>query len=597
MPLDTLTRSARANSYDPETRQFEAVIATENPVPRRDARGPYLEILPMSAFDADASTNLPVLDSHSTKSVRDAVGRTLSIERSKTNAVLVAQIVLSSAEDVTPIGARIADGTVCGVSIGYVGTGWIERQTPQGRVRSPARWWLTEVTLTTNPADPAASIRAKETEMPDVIIETPPTNPTPEALKQPLRSEIRTLTRSLGLSGEVADDLIDSGADLTRAKAEIFDHLQTRQRATPIIRSHAQENDDPSVVRTRMADAVAVRMGVGEAKDEHREYLNMSLIDLAKDSLTRSGETTRGMSPDEALTRAATHTTSDFPLVVSNAANKVALSSYEAARSPLIRLSRQRLLSDFKKSTSIRPGEMGRLEELAENSEIAATSSGENGETMQLATYARRFDLARNLIINDDLGMFGDVTGALGEAAAQTEADLLFATFTGNPNLSDGTPVFDASRGNTGDGSSFNGSFDGSDLDGARKAMRNFKGLDGKTLINITPKFLIVGPEIESDAERLLAEIWPATTDDAQSGMSKLTLLVEPRITDTSWYVAADPARLACLQHGYLSSAQGVQIQRQESWNTLGLSFRAFLDFGCGWQDWRGAYFQPAEAS
>jgi len=32
-----------------------------------------------------------------------------------------------------------------------------------------------------------------------------------------------------------------------------------------------------------------------------------------------------------------------------------------------------------------------------------------------------------------------------------------------------------------------------------------------------------------------------------------------------------------------------VQIQRVEAWDMLGLKFRAFLDFGAGWLDWRPA--------
>ena len=132
-------------------------------------------------------------------------------------------------------------------------------------------------------------------------------------------------------------------------------------------------------------------------------------------------------------------------------------------------------------------------------------------------------------------------------------------------------------------------------LEDARKAMRATKGLDGKTLVNVTPKYLLVGPELESHAERLLASIYPATTDDANVFGSKLSLLVEPRITDSSWYVFADPARLAALQYGYLSSAQGVQIQRAEAWSTLGMKFRAWLDFGAGWLESRAAYLNPGE--
>jgi len=70
----------------------------------------------------------------------------------------------------------------------------------------------------------------------------------------------------------------------------------------------------------------------------------------------------------------------------------------------------------------------------------------------------------------------------------------------------------------------------------------------------------------------------------------KLTLVVESRLTGDDWFVFADPARVASMVYGYLAPAQGVQIQRAEAWDTLGIKYRAFLDFGTGWSDWRGAY-------
>ena len=120
--------------------------------------------------------------------------------------------------------------------------------------------------------------------------------------------------------------------------------------------------------------------------------------------------------------------------------------------------------------------------------------------------------------------------------------------------------------------------------------MRGYKGLDGKTLISVTPKYLVVGPELETPAEMLLASIYASSTADVNPWTSKLTLIVEPRLAGDNWYVFADPARLAGMVYGYLASAQGVQIQRTEAWDTLGLKYRAFLDFGVGWTNWRGTY-------
>jgi len=202
--------------------------------------------------------------------------------------------------------------------------------------------------------------------MPDDITETV----SPDVAEQTRRRDIRALVRAAGLDAQVADDLIDAGADMTRAKAEIFDAMENRRRAAPIIRSHA-----PTTAIRRQSDALAFRMGGGgEHAEDVRPFLNLSLRDMAVDSLTRAGVSTRGMSADEVFTRAGEHTISDFAPTVSNAAmGKVALDTYKAAESPLKTLCRQRTLPNFKDSTSIRLSEMGRLEELAESCEITPT--------------------------------------------------------------------------------------------------------------------------------------------------------------------------------------------------------------------------------
>ena len=62
MPLDdaawTRAATTRPNSFDPETRTVSAVIATANPVQRRDARGPFLEVLTADTLDLSAVEGL-----------------------------------------------------------------------------------------------------------------------------------------------------------------------------------------------------------------------------------------------------------------------------------------------------------------------------------------------------------------------------------------------------------------------------------------------------------------------------------------------------------------------------------------------------------
>lgn len=571
-----LTRRAvfAPDTFNADAGTVEAVISTFAPVQRKG----FMERLDPAGLDTSRLIGAPVLDGHRQGSARDVIG-TITGHRME-DGKLVATIRLSGAADAVPVVERIREGTIKGVSIGYRVRKWTDSNDPvtRARVRTAAAWEINEVSAVPIPADPGSQFRGENMENEDDLqtVENPTTTET--------RAAIRQICRSAGMTAEQADDMIDRDLSITEARAEAFEAMQRRTPAR--IRTAAPANDDPAALRTRQSDALAFRMAGGELPDASREFVNMSLRDMAADALTRAGESTRGLSADELFQRAAAHGTSDFPLLVSNAMGKVALDSYRAAESPLKALARQRTLPNFKESTSIRLGEMGRLEEMTEHGEFKATSRAEAGEKMALKTFGRAINVSRKLLIDDDLNMLGDMTAAIGAAAAQTEAEELVATFIGNPDLSDGTAVFATGRGNM---AAAGADITETSLDAARLAMRGVKGLDGKTIIGVTPRYLVIGPELETKAEKLLAAIYAATTDDVQP--IKLKLVVEPRITGTGWYVMADPAAVPSLQFAYLSSAQGVQIQRQEAWTTLGMQYRAFLDFGTGWADWRGAYY------
>lgn len=561
---DWFTRTMpRAGDLDEDARTFRAIVATSVPVPRRDARGAFLEILDPAGLENEPDDDTPLLTDHRA-SARATVGRAsgFTVDGSAVHAVLR----LGAADDVAPIFQRVRDGTLRHVSAGYRVTEWREGRDAQGRrTKTATRWRILEISLVPIPADRNATIK-RGAEMPF---------DTPEA-RADYVERIRDLA---GLPEEWADSLPeDADEDAIRAAAR----EALTQRSAPKIRV-TRSHDDPAAIQTRAADALAYRMVGGELPEASREYVSMSMRELAQESLQRAGISARGMSADEVFARSLG--TSDFPLLVSNAMGKVAAQAYRAAESPLKALARQRTLPNFKTSTAIRIGEMGRLEEMTEHGEFTHTSRGESGENLSLKTFGRAINVSRKLLIDDDLGLLGDMTSAMGQAAAQTEAEELVALLTSNPDLSDGTPVFDASRENT-----VAVSLSETALSDARQHLRTVKGLDGKTIIAVKPRYLVVGPELETEAEKLLAAIYATTTEDVNAFAGKLTLVVEPRIADDSWFVLADPASVPSLQYAYLAAAQGVQIQRQEAWDTLGLKFRAWLDFGCGWLDWRGAY-------
>ncbi|MEO1678008.1 MAG: prohead protease/major capsid protein fusion protein [Pseudomonadota bacterium] len=592
----TRRADARPSSWNEEALTFEATAATSYPVERRDAQGPFLEVLTADSF-RNEGREVPVFDNHRGGSARATVGIVTSLRRE--GDVIVAGLRLSAADDVEQLRQRVADGTVRHVSVGYRVRGWTESRDDRGRrIKTPTAWTVTEVSLTSQPADPTARIRSSQI-APDATARSGGsgtdrvTNRAPDSgvtmsedttLEQDeavRRSEISGLVRGAGLAPERADDFIDQGATVPEVKAALFDHVTTRSR--PAIRVHSAEtSDDPAQAVHQRSAALAHRAGVAaDLPEPARAYQHASLLDHARGCLEAAGVSTRSLSPDETFHRAA-HTTSDFPTILQNVASLSAMQSFQYAQSPLMQVSRQMTVPDFKAHTMVRLGEAGALQEVPESGEVKAVSRAETGESISVATYAARLDASRQLLINDSLGLFSDMAAELGRAAAAMQADLLVETLNSNPTLSGGTAVFAAGRSNV-----VPDDLDDAALNAARKWFRTMKGLDGKTLISAAPRFLVVGPEIEQDAEKLLASTAPATVANVNTWTDAFTLLVEPRITDEAWFMFADPAQVAVLRHAYLSSVQGPQVQRQDQWNTLGTSFRVVMDFGTAWTDWR----------
>ena len=120
---------------------------------------------------------------------------------------LVAEIRLSTDPTLDPLMARIADGTVRGVSVEFRVTEWRR----DGAVRVAERAELIEVSLTSFPADTAATIRSRTMDEEDVAVAETAAETTADerVTRAQRRSEVRTLCRSLGLSNSFADSAIN----------------------------------------------------------------------------------------------------------------------------------------------------------------------------------------------------------------------------------------------------------------------------------------------------------------------------------------------------------------------------------------------------
>lgn len=589
---DLETRAAAVSGFAPDTLDTDAgtvdvVLTTGAPVQRAG----FVERLAIGRENVELAPRIPLLDSHRQTSITDIKGSVSNI-RFEPGAI-VATLNVSDPAAL----AAIARGDVTGVSLGYRVKSWADGRDPQSgkRIRTATKFEIVEVSLVAVPADANATVRSITVEEDTIEAPAGTTEQPGTATRAETNTQIRSIATLAGLTTAFADGLIDREATVEEARSAAFEEMQRRNVNVSTIRV-GPSGDDPAVVQQRMAEALACRATGAEPSEAARAYMGLGMSDMARLSLQRAGQAGIAMLGREELLTRAMHTTSDFPNLLTATGNRILIPAYQAAESPLKRLARQRTADDFRPTSLIRLGEFGKLQKVTESGEIKALSTGEAREGYSLETFGGIFNLSRKAVINDDLGAFARWAAMMGTAAAETEADQLVGLLTAGgglgPLMDDNMPLFYAAHGNrAADG----GSPDVDTLSAARLALRRQTGLDGVSPISATPKFVLAPPELETTFEKLLAELAAAKVDDQNPFSGKLTLLIEPRLTDPAWYVFADPAVLPVLEYAYLSSAQGPQLASRDGWETLGREFRVVLDFGCGVVDWRGAYRDPGE--
>ena len=124
---------------------------------------------------------------------------------------------------------------------------------------------------------------------------------------------------------------------------------------------------------------------------------------------------------------------------------------------------------------------------MPEGAEITSGTIGEGHEEYSIATYARKFSLTRQTIINDDLNA-SPIYQANGVLPRLDWRIFFWSIFTANQRMSDGKKLFSADHKNL----AATGSIISEDsLSAAELAMSEQMGLTRGTT-NIVPNYLIV---------------------------------------------------------------------------------------------------------
>jgi len=600
----TFTRAAgKISSVDPEQRTVELCFASETPVPRYSyEHGRFLEVLRISKDAIDASrlqAGMSLLDSHRAHSVDSILGSVVPGSFRIESGMAFARIKFSRRQRAQELLQDLVDGHRLPISVGYKIQELEEKKRDDGSlVLTATRWTPTEISIVAVPADPVAGTRNEEY-MPTISTKKR------EAAEQDntRENDIRSLARTAGIdeSSDLMRKALEENQTLEEFRSAMLDHLIAKENEAPTFPHSPMFGAGNRKEFQARQDALYARMTGTQPKEHARQFMDARLEDHARSFLEHAGHDTRRMARDEVFQLSTRHlpgmhTTNDFPMLLQGAGTRVLMDTYELAQSPVRSvLAKRATLSDFRAHSRLKMSELDVLGKVNEAGEIKSQTRGEVAESYRLDTYGSIFTLSRQALINDDLGAFTSWATTAGRAAAETENALLFNLLTSSSGAGpimgeDGKTLFHADHGNV---AAAGTALDVANLKQARLALRKQRSLGGKLHLNVKPKYLLVGPELETEAEQILAQIHATTVDDVNPFSNRLELLVEPRLEDTSWYVFADPASVPVLEFAHLTSAPGPQISTREGFETLGESFRVVLDFGCGAIEHRGAYRNP----
>lgn len=545
-----------------------------------------------------------------------------------------AEVTFDDDEFADSIFNKVKSGTLKGVSVGYrVGEYTevrIDEGFAQGRIKGPcyvaSKWEPYEISIVSVPADTTVGVNRSLNDFNVVSMiqekeisemgeeqnqinevgtdqqrqgETPSVTPAASAevpqdnargAETVLRaieeerarvSNISELCRHFGVN---ATDYINNGVSLAEAQRSVLAIVEERKVPKANFEMGQQEEDK---YRDAMSDAILLRGGVQleNVAPGAQELRGMRVRSMFEEVLAREGVANTHRMGEEELLRAALTGTSSLPGILSAAANKSMAKGYQAAQTTFEQFTTVGSNTDFKEATRYRLSEAGSLLEIKENGEFVQDELTEGSAKTKVLTYGRGFSFTRQMIVNDDLSALTRIPSLYAAQAKRGINRLVYKALA--------EAKFTAKDGNL---AATGAALSLATIDEARQAMRKQKNLRGEEFLNITPKYLIVPTKSEFLARQLLTSTSdPNATHYGVTNplMGSLQIITDAELDalDTdAYYFLADQMLMDTIEVTYLNGNQRPVIESQVAFDTLGIRYRIYMDYGVTVVDTKGIY-------
>jgi uncharacterized protein (DUF849 family) len=394
-------------------------------------------------------------------------------------------------------------------------------------------------------------------------------------------TEINTLVVAGELTSERAADFVANGSKIETVRKTILDEKIERSKAVVVGGVPGAD-----AMNRAIEDAMLIRCGITVATphESANMFRGASLLDVAR-AITQYN----GHDKHELAQRAMS--TGDFSLLLGNVANRVIADSFEEEEGTYNLWTQSGDLPDFRIQNEVGlKNPNGRLRKVQENGELKNIEFDEEGNAWKLESYGEKFTLNRQMLINDDLGVFSNIVSQFGQMSKRTANGLVYDLLQGkgdyaNYLMGDGKKIFIATHNNLAGVGSALGS---TSLSAGRTAIRRQK--DGKTALNINPKYLIVSPENEAVAKKILtseSDVGSSNSGESNPHRNGYELIIENELDQNPWYLAATRKTI---KTGTLQGTGGRPIVQMNNQSLSGTEYECIFDFGLKATDYRGLY-------
>ncbi|WP_417396905.1 hypothetical protein [Gimesia chilikensis] len=296
---------------------------------------------------------------------------------------------------------------------------------------------------------------------------------------------------------------------------------------------------------------------------------------------------------DQQLQASGGFSTISLSGTLGNVANKQLLAAYASVPMVVFEFCAIASHNDFKAHTKYRLVSSGQFRKVGPTGELKHGSLSEDTYSNEVDTEGMILTLTRQAMVNDDLGALMNIAKIIGREAALALNDAVFTLLLANANN-----FCHADNNNYIEGADTALSIEG--LTKGEQVFLDQTDSKGKPVL-IQPAVLLTPTSLKVTGEDLYKQTSVNETTTANKGKpnnnshaGKFKPVSAPYLNNaaytgsspTAWYLFANPNDVAAFEIAFLRGMRNPTIESGDTnFNTLGMSWRGFHDFGVAQQD------------